>query len=215
MGNVARSHSGADRILFGLLLGKSYHDVWKTVDLAKTQIQSSVQQGQAEVTNVSAATKDLTREVNQLQSDIDKYRKVNNDIGTLQKQIQSVQAQVVDLGTKGLRVNELETTGSGPSSIALGHSGCPSSTEGANALYCAKGSPVTLFQLSPTGDLHPVSSQSPIGFQDVSVESRPACTAAKRGTLYVEKGKAGVSDNVSVCMKKSDNTFQWVQMANH
>ncbi len=100
--------------LFGLLLGKSYHDVWKAVDTAKTQIQSSIEQGQADIVKISTRTSGLADEINELQEDIDSYRRVNRDIEKLQKQLQSVQVQVVDLGPRGLTGEQARDYGGRP-----------------------------------------------------------------------------------------------------
>ncbi|MEQ1845610.1 MAG: hypothetical protein ABL983_08535 [Nitrospira sp.] len=199
--------------LFTLMIGKGYSDVWTTVEKGKTEIETSVQEGKKVIDEVRQTTTGIKEQVKQLQSDIDRYKQVNIEIAKLQKQFNEAEEKIVDLGKRGLKANTLETTGPGPSLISFGKIGCPSSAlVGTKVAYCAQGSPLSLFQLTSVGELRPVSSLSPVGFQDVSIVSKPTCTAANRGTFYAEKGTGTVADKPFLCVKKSDNTYDWIQL---
>ncbi len=203
--------------LFGLMLGWSYHDVRTAVESGKTQIDAAVREGTKDIDVVTQATTGLNIEVKQLQFDVDRYKQVNSMIAKVQKELTEVKKDVVDLGNRTLKVGSLETTGTGASYLGFGKLGCSSSElakgyKGYKVGYCAQGSPPVLFQLNSTGELRPVSSLSPVGFQDVSVATKPACTAANRGTFYVEKGTANMADKPFLCAKKSDNTYDWIQL---
>lgn len=200
-------------VLFGLLLGKSIWGVWTAVEKGNTEIETSVQEGKKDIDEVRQTTTGIKEQVKQLQSDIDRYKQVNVEIAKLQKQFNEAEGKIVDLGKRGLRANTMETTGPGPSLISFGKIGCPSSAlVGTKVAYCAQGSPLSLFQLTSVGELRPVSSLSPVGFQDVSIASKPTCTAANRGTFYAEKGTGTVADKPFLCVKKSDNTYDWIQL---
>jgi hypothetical protein len=58
-----------------------------------------------------------------------------------------------------------------------------------------------------------VSSFSSIGFQDASTDPKPSCSAARRGTFYVEKATGKGADKPFLCARKSDNTYDWIQLA--
>jgi hypothetical protein len=60
--------------------------------------------------------------------------------------------------------------------------------------------------------LRPVSSLSPVGFQDVSTGPKPACAVASRGTFYVEKGTGKEADKPLPCVRKSDNAYDWIRL---
>ena len=200
-------------VLFGLLLGKSYWDVRTAVGKANAEIETAVREGTNEIDSARQTIPGLTEQVKQIQSDIDGYKKVNREIAKLQKQFTEVQGQIVDFGKRRVRAEIMETTGPGPGRIAFGEIGCPPSVEqGQLVTYCAQGSPLSLFQLTSTGERRPVSSLSPVGFQDVSIAPKPTCTAANRGTFYVEKGTGQVADKPFLCAKKSDNTYGWIQL---
>ncbi len=79
------------------------------------------------------------------------------------------------------------------------------------SLHSTQGTPPTLFQLTPK-ELRAVSSLSPVGFQDVSTAPKPTCTTANRGTFYVEKGIVRVADRPFLYVKKSDTTYEWIQL---
>ena len=184
-------------------------DVETAVEEGKDEIITAVREGKQEIDRVRQTIPGLEEQVEQVQLDVERYRKVNDDIGKLQKQITAVQGQVVDLGERTLRARTMETTGPGPSSLTFGMLGCPPSEKKGEVIYCAQGSPPSLFQVTSTGE-RPVSSFSSFGFQDVSTSPKPSCTAAKRGTLYVEKGARNVADKPFFCAKKSDNTYDWI-----
>jgi len=200
-------------LLFGLFLGKEYRDVGAAVEAGKTKIETSVRDATTEIGEVKHATAGVGEELKGLQSDVEKYKKVDLDIAKLQKKLTDVQGQVIDLGNRELKAAKVSTTGRGPSSLGFGHLGCPPSPEeGVAVAYCAKGSPLSLFQVPSTGEPRPVSSFSPVGFQDVSVAPKPACNLSNRGTFYVEKGAGGLTDKPFLCAKKSDNTYAWIQL---
>lgn len=58
-----------------------------------------------------------------------------------------------------------------------------------------------------------VSQVAADGFLDLSVAQRPLCEPAHRGEIYIEKGAARVADQPYVCVKKSDDSYTWVQLA--
>lgn len=201
-------------VFFGLVIGKSYWDVWTAVEKGKTEIETSVQEGKKDIDELRQTTTGLKDQAKQLQSDIDRYNQLNIEIAKLQKQFNEAEGKIVDLGKRGLRASSMETTGPGPGLISFTKIGCPSSAlaKGDKVAYCAQGSPLSLFQLTSVGELRPVSSLSPVGFQDVSIASKPTCTAANRGTFYAEKGTGTVADKPFLCVKKSDNTYDWIQL---
>jgi hypothetical protein len=199
--------------LFGLMLGLSYRDVWTAVGKGKAEIETAVRKGTNDVDSARQTIFALEGQVKQIQSDIDGYKKVNREIAKLQKQFTEVQEQIVDFGKRRLKAEGLETTGPGPGRFSFGELGCPPSVEKGNLVtYCAQGSPLSLFQVTSTGDRRPVSSLSAVGFQDVSTAGKPTCTAANRGTFYVEKGTGQVADKPFLCVKTSDNTYGWIQL---
>jgi len=214
--------------LFVLLIGKSYMDVRTTVQEGKTEIATAVLEGKRniepvvtsalrEVSEFQQRAASINEEYRQLQSDIGRYKEVNKHIEGLQKEITAVKGQIIDLGSNStLRVGALETTstGEGGSSLSFARLGCQPSvlSKGQQVAYCAQGSPLVLFQRTLTGDLRPVASLSPVGFQDASSDPKPTCTAANRGTFYVEKGTGKVADKPFLCARRSDNTYAWVQL---
>jgi len=209
---------------FALALGLVYRDTRAALDAGKTQIESAVAEGKDKInTSVGDATKeidvvkrdadDLGKQESQLRLDISSYKVVNGEMEKLQKQFHG---QTDDLTKLDLRVHSLETVGSeGPSSLSFSILGCQPSAlaKGAKVAYCSQGSPPSLYQRTASGDLRPVSSSSPAGFQDVSTSSKPACDTATRGTFYVEKGNGKETDKAFLCTRKSDNTFNWIQMS--
>jgi len=200
-------------VLFGLSLGMNYMDVRKTVDSGKKEIETAIRKGTEDVEKSKQAIKGMNDEIAQLNSNIVRYKKMDSNISKLQKEVKDVQGQVVDLGTRGLRAKFIETTTLGPSYLGFKHLGCPSTLEkGLAVLYCTKGSPLSLFQLTSTGEPKQVSSFSPMGFQDVSTGPKPICAAANRGTFYVEKGTGNVADKPFLCVKQLDNTYAWIQL---
>jgi hypothetical protein len=204
---------GAASVILILVLGNGYYSVHTAVVAGTSQINAEVQRGQADIDRVTTAIPGLQTQVDQIQSDLDKYKLVNEKIATLQKDITRVQRQVVDLGKRDLKANSVESTGPGPGYFSLGGLACPSSVkQGFDLDYCAKGSPPVLYQLTSTGDLKPVSSRSPVGFQDISKATKPTCDSASRGTVYVEKGTERMADEPFLCAKQSDNTYDWIKL---
>lgn len=210
-----------------------YRDFKTAMEAGKTQIESAVADGKKNIdaavaqgkSDIAGATKnigaikqdadDLGRQVSQLRSDIKGYKEVNGEMETLQKQFHG---QTSDLSKLDLRVHTLETTGSegGPSSFSFGRIGCPPSAlaKGSQIAICAQGTPPLLFERTYAGDLRPVSSLSSVGFQDASPPGpKPACTAATRGTFYVEKGTGKMADKPMLCIRQSDNSYAWVDLA--
>jgi hypothetical protein len=148
---------------------------------------------------------DLGKQVNQLRSEFSSYKEVNSEMERLQKQFHG---QTNDLSKLDLRVHSLETLGSGENTaIGLGPKlGCPAAPPGQAALaLCAQGTPPLFYQLTAGGIVRPISSLSPVGFQDASTAPRPDCTASKRGTFYVEKGTGKIADKALLCVRQSDN----------
>ena len=185
--------------LFALLIGKGYMDVRATVQEGRTDIANAVQDAKKNIEPaVASARSDLVDfqqkaasikgELAQLQSDIGRYKEVNKSIADLQQHLTAVQGQVLDLSNRDLKVHTISTSGrGGASSISFGNPGCPPDVldPGYQVAYCAQGSPLVLFQRSLTGDLRPVASLSPVGFQDSSIAPKPSCDATHRGTYYV------------------------------
>jgi hypothetical protein len=210
--------------LFAILLGKSYMDVHTTVKAGEAEIATSVLEGKKaiepvlesarrEVTEFHQTATGINQEYKDLQSDIGRYKQVNQSIEKLQKQFDAVQGQIVDLGERSLVAKTLEARGPGPSYFSFTRLGCPPPPEEKNFVaYCAQGSPLSLYQVTSAGGVRPVSGLSPSGFQDASTAPKPTCTAANRGTLYVEKGGVKVADKPFLCAKKSDNTYDWIQL---
>ncbi len=199
--------------LFAVMLGWSYHDVRTAVNAGKSEIETSVKDGKAEIEGVRQNVSGLRDQVNQLQSDINSYQLVNRHIEEIQKKLTAVQDQVIDLGKHKLKASSLELTGPGPGNFFFGETGCPFlPTKGVT--FCAlQGSPPVFSQVTPTSGPRPVASLSPVGFQDTSTAAKPACSAANRGTFYVEKGAGNVPDKPFLCARKSDNTYGWIQLS--
>ncbi|HTD25060.1 MAG TPA: hypothetical protein VK738_20595 [Terriglobales bacterium] len=200
--------------LFALLLGWSYLDVRQAVKTAKVEIATSVAEAKVDIDAVRRTTASLKEEAAQIQSDIDNYKQVNIKIRKVQEELTSVKKDVVDLGNRTLRAHSLETTGTEPSSVSLANAGCPPSilAKGAKVAICVDGSPPFLFQRTLIGDPRPVSSLSPVGFQDVSTGPKPTCRTASRGTFYVEKGGGKEADKPLICVRQSDDTYKWIQL---
>ena len=194
-------------------------------DVGKTQIESAVSEGRdsiaaavakgtSDIAGVRQAATMLKGEVTGLQSDINGYKEVNGEMEKLQKQFHG---QTDNLSKLDLRVHSLETVGSPsdasePAGVGLKQLGCqfsPASpwAKGSKIVLCAQGSPPLFYQRA--GDeVRPVSSLSPVGFQDVSISARPACGAASRGTFYVEKGAGRVAEHPFLAARKSDGMFR-------
>ena len=206
--------------LFGYLLGKSYMDVRKVVETGKTEIKTAIREGTEDVRVERQAIKGLREEasvlrteISKLNADVGRYKKVDSEVSKLQKELKEVKGEFVDFGKRTIRAKSFESTASsGPSFISLARFGCPSDTKGASVSLCVKDSPTTVYQLASTGELRPVSSRSPIGFHDVSASPKPKCTAANRGTFYVEKGVGKVADKPFLCAKQTNDTYDWIQL---
>jgi hypothetical protein len=214
-----RNTVGVIVALFALLLGWSYLDVRKAVQAAKAEIDTAAVEAKSDINAVRQTTTGLKSEVVQLQSDIDSYKQVNVSIATVQKELTDVKTDVLDLRKKDVKVHTLETVGS-PSDAGVGGGiginelGCQPSkwSKAAKLLLCAQGSPPLFYQRAGD-DVRPISSLSPVGFRDASTGTKPTCTAAARGTFYVEKGAGKIADKPFLCAKKSDNTYEWIQLA--
>jgi hypothetical protein len=203
-----------------------YGDLRDAIGTAKTQIQSTVGEGKTNIsTTIAEATReiavvrhttdDLREQASGLQADIKHFKEVNAEMETLRKQLHG---QTEDLSKVDLRVRSLETVGSPsdadePSGVALKSLGCQPSkwTVGAKVVLCSQGSPPLFYQRAGN-EIRPISSFSPIGFRDESVGPKPACTAAIRGTFYVEKGAGKEADKPLLCARKSDSTYAWIQL---
>lgn len=220
-------------LIFTLIGFVFYRDTRAVLDTGKTQIEAAVADGKNNINNAVAqgknniadATKnlaaikqsadDLGKQVGQLRSDIKGYKEVNGEMEKLREQFHG---QTTDLSKLDLKVHKLEVLGSGePNSISWdsGRTGCPPSAlaKGSTIAICAEGSPPVIYQRNANG-ARPVASLSPIGFQEASPPGpKPACTAANRGTFYVEKGTGKTADKPLVCVRQSDNTYAWVDLA--
>jgi hypothetical protein len=212
-------------VLTGLLIGKGYLDVQGDIKAAreqisgevkqgKEQISTSVQQAQTELADARGKILAISQDIGTLQSDVAKYRSVNQHIEQIQNDFLRLQATVVDLGQKKLKAASLQLTGPGPGVISLGELGCPKDKAQAGTVsYCSQGSPALLNTMTPDGPARPVASLSDIGFQDISKSGRPACTVVTRGTLFVEKGAAHQSDSPFVCVKEASDQYRWMRIA--
>jgi hypothetical protein len=184
--------------------------------MARKASDSAVSGAMKDIETTSKMAGDLRNQVGDLQSQISGYREVNKEMEKLKDQFHG---QTSDLTKLDLRVHTLETVPGPeetqrPSFLSFANSVCPSSpAKGTIVAYCAQGSPLSLFQVTPTGAARPVSSLSSVGFQDVSTAPRSACTQSNRGTFYVEKGVGISADKPFLCVRKSDNTYDWIQLA--
>ncbi|MGD1213358.1 MAG: hypothetical protein ABR861_00035 [Terriglobales bacterium] len=209
-----RNTVGVIVALFALLLGWSYLDVRRAVENAKVEIDNAAADAKKDIDAVRRTTSGLKGEVAQIQSDIDGYKQVNAKIGQVQKELTEVKKSVVDFGKRDIKANSFMSTGPGPGRIQFGETGCFFSRDkDIKVYYCAQGTPPSLFQLTSTGDLRPVASRSPIGFQDASTAAKPTCTDTNRGTFYVEKGTGKLADKPFLCAKKADDSYGWIELA--
>jgi uncharacterized protein YoxC len=197
--------------LFALALGWSYFDFRRGVTAAQAEIERSVEDAKSNIAALSKSADDLKPEIAKIQSDIDGYRQANARIDKIQKGLTDVSKQVLDLSNRDVKVHSISTSGTGNSGLEFANLGCPSSPDaGYRVEYCVENS--VLYQLSATGERHPVAARSPVGFQDASSSAKPACDAAARGTFYVEKGGAGKADQPLVCGKKSSEQYGWLPL---
>lgn len=138
---------------------------------------------------------------------------IKGEVQRIDQKVMSLQEQVVDFGKREVKAEKVTTTGPGPSLISMAHIGCPPfPPQGSKVTYCAEGSPPSLFQITSTGEKRPVSSFSAVGFQDGSTAPKPTCSAANRGTIYVEKGPKKVADKPFLCVKKPNEAYAWIQL---
>ena len=197
-----------------LALGWSLFDIEHNASAAKAEIARSVENAKSDIEAERRSAETLAPQIADIQKNIESYRDTNRQIAKLQTDLKDVGKQVIDLGKRDLKANSIATTGPGPSQLQFGHIGCPTSITDAGMVvdYCVKGSPETLYQLTASGELKPVSSRSPIGFQDLSSDAKPSCDAKTRGTFYVEKGGSGQADEPFLCGKTSDSRYIWIPL---
>jgi hypothetical protein len=183
-------------------------------------LESHIQSAETQVSVLQASSVQMGQKYARLQTDYGRYNQIDQKIEVLQSQLTAVQGQVVDLGHKKLIAGSIETSGTDengvawPSGFALGNLGCgPTLLRNRKVAYCAETSPLRPFiffsQLTPDGVVIPVSSVSPIGFQDVSIAPKPACTMTTRGTIYVEKGNRGGADQPYLCLMNPNGSSRW------
>jgi hypothetical protein len=197
--------------LFAILIGLSYLDFRKDVRSAREQIGAEVTEVKKDIEAAKLETTGLHDDLKKARSEVQGYEQTNAKIASLQKELLQVKGQVIDLGSKTLKVGRLETAnGTGHPGIEFGTVGCDPVEKGNQLMYCAQGSPPVLIQESISGESAPVASRSPIGFQDISTGAKPPCAARNRGTFYVEKG---ATDKPFLCAQKSAGTYAWMELA--
>jgi hypothetical protein len=221
------SISGAFVVLFGFVLGKGYFETQRAIEGGKAEIADAVKSGTSDIhQSIEAANSDIKnakqellgigQEIGRLQSDVGKYQSVNVRIERLQADMLRLQNTVVDFGHKTLRAEMLEATGGpGGGFLSFNELGCSAVLEKApeaKAAYCAQGTPAILNSMAPSGEKRPVASFSDIGFQDLSRSEKPICNEQRRGTIYIQKGKAHQSDVPFVCIKGTADTNSWLQL---
>jgi hypothetical protein len=216
--------TGVPITLFAVLLGWTFHDIRHSVEQAKAEMAKAIDGARKDIAiirkqveSVQVDATALGEGVKQSKTDVQKYQLVNKEIERLQKQILEVKGQVVDLGKVDLKVHKLEVLGSGEANSISWDSrtGCPPSAlaKGSTVAICAQDSPPLIYERNVSG-ARPVASLSPIGFQDASLPgSKPGCTETSRGTFYVEKGTGKTADKPLVCVRQSDNSYAWVDLA--
>ena len=173
-----------------------------------------VSEGRNEINSAKQGIPKLKADLDQLQTDADKYKQVNQQIAILQKQLTNVHDQVINLSTKDIVAKSLLTApGPGSGIISFGPNlGCPGRLKNTKLGLCAQGSPPSVYQVTDSGSVRPVGSLSSIGFQDTSTSKKPDCTSAIRGTLYVEKGAGSAADQPFLCIRNSSDTYSWAQL---
>jgi hypothetical protein len=197
--------------LFALALGWTYLNFRTVTTAATKQVDQAVKDAEVDIASLRKSADDIKPEVAQIRTDVEGYRETNSKISKLQSDLLTVQKSVVDLGKRDFKANSLQSTGPGPSRVEFGSPGCPSTVSSGMVVdYCTKDSPLTLYQLTESGDLKPVASRSPIGFQEASTAPKPSCETKTRGMLYVEKGGKDQADHAFVCGKKSNEQFEWI-----
>jgi hypothetical protein len=209
-------------VLFGaailaVTLGYGTYDLKTAESSAKDEINRSTQDAKKEIDAARGSAVALGPQIASIEQDVQKYRETNAKIDKLQKDLGKVSQEVVDFGAHTLKAKSIETSFDGPgfSGIEFGKLGCPKTItdQGMRVDYCTQGSPETLYQLTAAGELKPVASRSPVGFQDASTAAKPSCDAATRGTFYVEKGGTGKSDEPFLCEKKANDHYGWLSLS--
>jgi hypothetical protein len=212
---------GVIGVVLALLLGKTWYDLRAAAGDAKANVEAAVQEvktetakAEVDIAELRQRAADMKGDYSRLHADLGSFRERNRDIEKMQKELKSVQGQVIDLGKRELRVDTLRLTREGPLKVSVSQVGCTPSplNPGDKVAYCVEGSPPFIFQFTPKGEKRPISSRSPVGFQDASTAVKPPCTADWRGTFYVEKGDTKASDKPFICIRKSDNTYAWIQL---
>jgi hypothetical protein len=181
------------------------------IDAQRQEIAASITQQ----TKASAESLIRSEVSTTVKSQVDAQKPALEAAVIQQTQIAAKQ-MVEDLGKNTLKVKGLVVTEPAPGVFSFVKIGCQQSQATKEGVtYCAEGSPPSLFQMTPTGEKRPVASLSSIGFQDNSTGPRPDCTGPRRGTFYVEKGTGTgkIADKALLCVRKSDNTFEWVELA--
>lgn len=187
-------------------------DITSTAVAATTDINRSVQQAKTDVDTIQKSADGLKPQITEIQKNVDQYRNANENIAQLQRDFARIDKKVVDLGSRDLKANSVETTGLGPAAIEFSRIGCPALESGRIVMYCTQAAPETLYQVTASGESKPVGSRSPIGFQDSSTGAKPPCDSSARGTIFVEKGGPGKADAVAVCGKTSSDGYEWAQL---
>jgi TolA-binding protein len=214
---------GVPLLLLSLLLGKSIMDARSVIETGKTQISNAVNDGKGQISqSIEAANAEIAKarqqlpainqDIQQLKTDVGRYKNVNQHIEKLQSDFLQLQNQVVDLGQRPLKAKSLELTGGGPGMFSLGETGCDAKkAAGSPVSYCAQGAPVMLTSMSADGRTRPVASFSDMGFQDLSKSPRPACTEERRGTIFIQKGSGRQNDRAIICVKTDTESYNWFQ----
>ena len=205
--------AGVVLVLFAFFVGKGTWDMTTVVQSGKDQIATSVRDTKLEIGDAQRSAADLKKGIEDIKAQTEGYKKVNESIAQLQHDMTKVQGEVIDFGKHIIKMGGFEATGTEPPQISFGGGGCPSSVAAGHAItLCAKGVPLTFFQITGSSGPRPVASLSQIGFQDTSTEPKPNCTQAERGTIYVEKGVGRSADKPFLCAKKSDGGYAWIQI---
>jgi len=204
-------------LAFGFFVGKSWLDIKGAVTSGQNQIATAVKDGKDQIesarSGISALQQtaaELKKEYDRLQAEASKYKQVTQRVEQLGKELNEAKDKWKDID---LNLHSLRTTPKPgePSFMGLA-ANCPSSPASLDPqtqiALCAKGSPVTFFQLTAEG-LRPIAGLSPAGFRDSSTGPKPNCNLANRGTIYVEKGGEKAADKPLLCAKTSDGAYDW------
>jgi hypothetical protein len=188
---------GLIALLLAIIGISSFHDFKSKIGEAETRVEGSAQDASAKVVEAEQKVSQVSNEIDtsrrelevlqktserlngeyaNIQTDVGRYSEVNKRIEEVQRQLTDIKGEVVDLGNKTLKVGKIESTSAGPSAVEFGRPGCGPKAliAGMKVAYCANEYSVTpfifLFQRTPSGDERAVSSISPNGFQDVSLD---------------------------------------------